>query len=121
VVIDAEAIVLMGLQAMVKEWGYEVIAATSLEQVLARLDLHRGSGAPTLIITDYRLRHGCTGVDAIQAIRDRCGATIPSIVLTGDTALEQSQQAADANCGILHKPITATTLRTSVINRLSQK
>jgi CheY-like chemotaxis protein len=120
VVIDDEAIVLMGLQAMVKEWGYEVIAATSLEQALARLNHHRDSDAPSLIITDYRLRHGRTGLEAIQAIRDRCGTTIPSIILTGDTTLEPSQQTATADYSILHKPIAPTMLRASITERLSR-
>ena len=64
VIIDDEVIILRGLKVVVEGWGYEVIMAASEVEAMSQLD-ERPHG-PDLIIADYRLRLGRTGVQAIR-------------------------------------------------------
>ena len=41
---------------------------------------------PDAILTDYRLRDGRTGVEAIAELRTTFGPHIPAALITGDTA-----------------------------------
>ena len=109
-VIDDEVIVLMGMRVMLEGWGYEVIAVSSQEQALNALE--ESGRCPDIVIADYRLRDGRTGLEALRAIRRHCDREIPSIVLTGDTAPERMQEAQHSGFSILHKPVSAPHLRT---------
>ncbi len=109
VIIDDEAIILLSLRTLLEEWGYEVVAAMSGAEAL---DLLHGIGRmPNLIIADYRLREGRTGVEAIRDIHGVCGVRIPAVVLTGDTAPERLTEIRGAGFRLVHKPITTTLLR----------
>ena len=63
---------------------------------------------PDLIVCDYRLPQGSTGVDAIEALRD--AFEIPALLISGDAA---SPRFDDRSGGyrLLHKPLSANTLR----------
>lgn len=92
VVIDDDAIVLLGLQAMLSEWGYEVLGAMSAQQAVEKL--RTANQQPDIILADYRLRDGKVGTDAILTVRDIAGAGIPAIVLTGETGAECQRDVA---------------------------
>ena len=54
--------------------------------------------APDLLLVDYRLPQGQTGLDALAALRAAIGsgATLPAIVITGSTIGGHESEAADA-------------------------
>lgn len=104
--VDDEALVRLGLEAMVAGWGYQVTAVGDGAQAFACLDRFR----PDVILADYRLRGGETGVAVIKAIRARLGANIPAAIITGDTAPERLVEAHAAGYALLHKPIAAAEL-----------
>lgn len=113
VVIDDDPMVLLALSAILEQWGYGVVMAGSqdeaIEQLRARAPPDRSAPvlpAPDLIVADYRLRNGRTGIDAIRAIRAGCGVEVPSIVLTGETGTECVTDAEAIGAIILHKPVT---------------
>ncbi|HYD64418.1 ATP-binding protein [Azospirillum sp.] len=117
VLIDDDAIVLLGLQAMFREWGCEVLIAGSAEQALERL---RGKGrAPDLIVADYRLRAGRVGTEAILAIREQVGHVVPAVLLTGETGPECQQDATAHGLGIAHKPVTPRQLQGELERQLT--
>jgi len=108
VVIDDDAIVLLGLGAILKYWGFDVLAVGSADQALDRL--RATSHLPDLILADYRLRGGKIGTDAIVQIREMVGSQVPGIILTGETGAECEQDAAAHGLGIAYKPITPRQL-----------
>jgi len=67
---------------------------------------------PDLIIADFRLKAGESGLDAIQTIRDEYNHDIPAALITGDTAPERIKQATSASATLLHKPVGPEKLRT---------
>jgi PAS domain S-box-containing protein len=108
VLVDDDAIVLLGLQSILRDWGYDVLAAGSTEQALAGLGT--GRRKPDIIVADYRLRGGRIGTEAILKIRELFGTDIPGVILTGETGPECVQDAAAYGFSVAHKPITSRQL-----------
>ncbi|HYG88036.1 MAG TPA: PAS domain S-box protein [Azospirillum sp.] len=108
VLVDDDAIVLIGLQAILAEWGFEVLAAGFTEQALDRL--REVGRKPDIVIADYRLRDGRVGTEAVVRIREMFGAAVPGVILTGETASECQQDAQSHDVQIIHKPITPRQL-----------
>jgi CheY-like chemotaxis protein len=116
-VVEDESIVLVGYQMLFESWGYAVVAAGSTEEALT--NLRKVGRAPVIIIADYRLKDGHTGVAAIRSIQEEFGASIPGILVTGDTGAERLREAAASGLPILHKPVNGTKLRELLMRCLS--
>jgi CheY-like chemotaxis protein len=76
------------------------------------LQLAERKQRPDLIISDYHLANGRTGIEAIERINAACGASIPAILISGDTAPERLHDAKDKGYVLLHKPVDPMRLRT---------
>ena len=115
VVIDDDILVLDGMRGVLKSWGCSVVTAMSEDAVLAVLS--EGGKPPDIIISDYRLRDGRTGLDVIERIRRVFGMPIPAFLISGDTAPERLREARASGYYLLHKPVLPITLR-SVVSQL---
>ena len=65
-----------------------------------------GAAPVDLIIADYRLGDGTTGVDAIEALCAHIGRSVPAVIMTGDTSPSRIKEATASGHRILHKPMT---------------
>ena len=65
---------------------------------------------PDLIISDYQLRGGETGVEVVNSLRARLGLQTPVIFVTGDTARSAVSRASMDNADVVSKPIRADEL-----------
>jgi CheY-like chemotaxis protein len=108
VIADAP-IVREGTGGLLGRWGYSVVAAGSDEAALIRLAERQQR--PDLIISDYHLANGKTGIRAIERINAAFGSTIPAILISGDTAPEPARDARDRGYILLHKPVDPMRLR----------
>lgn len=111
VVIEDEAIVLAGYQMLFESWGYRVIAAQAVEEAIQQIE--EEGEPPAFILSDFRLRDGQTGINAISILRRTFGDSIPGAVVTGDTTVtgEGLREAADQGMPILHKPVNGRQLQ----------
>lgn len=106
-VIDDDPLVREGMTLLIEDFGWRVLAADGGPGALGRLA--ESDHLPDLVIADYRLEAGATGLDAIRAVK----AAMPAdrsplcVVLTGDTAPERIADAEASGYRILHKPIAA--------------
>ena len=75
VVIDDDALVLEGTGGLLKSWGCRVVTAESDREALASLDRNK----PDLIISDFHLKDGRTGIDAIAQLRECLPRADPGI------------------------------------------
>ncbi|KAA0688289.1 ATP-binding response regulator [Azospirillum brasilense] len=107
-IIDDEELILQSLRLVLEQWGWDVLAAASGEEALRQLD--GAERLPDVIIADYRLRYGRTGVDAIRDIHAFAGDLIPAILLTGDTSPDRIREARRSGFTVLHKPVTLSEL-----------
>ncbi|WP_051340872.1 MASE3 domain-containing protein [Azospirillum halopraeferens] len=111
-VVDDEAIVLAAMASMLESWGFRVLPAATPDAALAAVAA--AGRAPDVVISDYRLGGGRTGVDLIREVRAACGVAVPSILLTGDTGPDRLVEAQRSGFDVLHKPVTPAQLRAVV-------
>ncbi|WP_207456518.1 PAS domain S-box protein [Azospirillum sp. SYSU D00513] len=116
VLVDDDAVVLMGLQIILREWGYSVLAAGDPDQAMERLG--RQNRVPDIVIADYRLREGRVGTEVVRRVRERFGPQVPGVILTGETGPECLHDAAAHGLRVIHKPVTPRQLSTAVERQL---
>jgi two-component system CheB/CheR fusion protein len=116
VLIDDEPAVLDTLKMLLEMIGFEVLAVASADEALAGLG--RIDTSPDIIISDYRLADNQVGTDAIRLIQESAGASIPGIIITGDTSPDRIQEAQESGNLLLHKPIRAKTLKNEIFGLL---
>ncbi|WP_456679145.1 ATP-binding response regulator [Bradyrhizobium sp. LM6.9] len=114
-VIADTPIVQEGTGGLLSKWGCSVLAAGSDEAALVRLA--EREQRPDLIISDYHLARGKTGIRAIEQINAAFGSSIPAILISGDTAAEPLRDANDRGYVLLHKPVDPMQLR-AVMHKL---
>jgi len=107
-VIDDEVAVREGMQAVLQGWGCETILAASEDEALEKL---QNSEPPHAIISDYRLRDGKNGAQAIESLRSQFGYAIPAMIVTGDTDPERLREAQASGNALMHKPTQPAKLR----------
>ena len=100
-IVDDDDAVRKGLSAVLIAAGHSVDAAEDRDQALA----HARNRQPDLVICDFRLRAGCSGLDVVAAVRLRSGAMIPALLVTGDTHPDRVAMAAGASMETLYKPV----------------
>ncbi|MFK4811312.1 ATP-binding protein [Devosia sp. ZW T5_3] len=109
-VIDDEQDALDGLVNLLEVWGHHVWAGISAEQLIATM----GGGTPDLLVTDYRLGDGITGIAAAEAVWRHLGRTIPIIIVTGDTAPDRLRETTASGHKLLHKPVDPDALKQAI-------
>jgi signal transduction histidine kinase/CheY-like chemotaxis protein len=114
--IDDDAVVRTAMGELLISWGHRVVAAADTKAALAML---KTSATPDLIVCDYRLGRGETGLDAIDRLRAATGVRIPAILLTGETSPEKLRAALASGHPLLHKPLAPGRLRAEVTMLLS--
>jgi PAS domain S-box-containing protein len=82
--------------------GYRLVGAESLDQALSVLG---ESARPELLITDYHLPGGKTGLDVIDAVRTVLGPGFPAIMLSGDTSSDVAVSPDDQRLRFASKPV----------------
>ena len=105
-IIDDEREVAEATSLLLELEGYEVCIASSEREAIARAL----AKAPDLIVSDYHLRGGETGVGVVKSIRDRTGNLIPAIFVTGDTAKAAIANSKIDSATLLNKPVRADDL-----------
>jgi signal transduction histidine kinase/CheY-like chemotaxis protein len=118
VVIDDDPLVLDGMGSLIKSWGCGVVTGTNESAVLDGLS--RCGAPPDAIISDYRLRNGKTGIEAIARLREAAAAPIPAFLMSGDTDLDVVRLAEASGLALLHKPIEPAALRTMLAAALKR-
>lgn len=107
--IDDDETILEAMTAVFDQWGVDLALGVDAQQV--KEDLLELGRSPDAILTDYRLRNGRTGIDAIAQLRAEFGPEIPAALITGDTATTTIQAIANSGLPLLHKPLKPAKLR----------
>ena len=63
------------------------------------------SRPPDVLICDYRLRDGRTGLEAIERLRAAIDPELPALIMTGDTHAHLQEAAERLGLYVLHKPV----------------
>ena len=109
-IVDDERAVAEATSLLLELEGYEVSIASSEREALKRVS----ATAPDLIVSDFHLRGGETGVGVVTSVRNRLGDAIPVIFVTGDTAKAALRDSKIDNAVLLNKPVRADDLIAAV-------
>ncbi len=96
-------------------WGAGVLTAGSVAGAVARVA--EIGGPPDIILADYQLDDGPTGLDAITAARAAAGRDVPAILLTGNRGAALDRAAAAAGVPVMTKPVDTARLKAEIARR----
>jgi signal transduction histidine kinase/ActR/RegA family two-component response regulator len=108
-VIDDDPLVLEGMSGIFRKWGCRVITADSGSNALKAAA--EQDDVPDLIISDYHLANGRTGIETIERLRGEFSAPIPAFLISGDTDPATLHEAKVKGFHLLHKPVDPMALR----------
>ena len=122
-IVDNEPDILEGMQALLSRWGaLPGIAADAATAFDAALDIRKRSRRlPALLLVDYHLDDGATGIEVVRAVRKRLRKDIPAIIITADHGERVAAAAAEARCALLNKPIKPAALRALIASLLGRR
>lgn len=109
VVIDDDPLVLEATGGLLRSWGCEVVSAECYADAMTRLA--KIQRRPDLIICDYRLSEGTTGVDAIQGLRS--AFEIPALLISADPSSPHGNGMSGYH--LLHKPVNIDAFHTALV------
>jgi signal transduction histidine kinase/CheY-like chemotaxis protein len=112
-IIDDDPMVLNGMVGLLKSWGCSVTTAGTAAEALASID--GGNKNPDVIISDYGLSDGDTGIELIARLRRAIGTRVPAVLITGIAEPRRLLECVTEDCPLLRKPVSAMTLR-AVLN-----
>lgn len=88
--------------------GYRVATAASATE--AQTLINRLDEAPALIVSDFHLLDGSTGVEAVMDIRAHYGLNIPAFIVSGDTSKVVKDARPVDNSTLMSKPVNTGRL-----------
>jgi protein-histidine pros-kinase len=88
--------------------GYRVATAASAPE--ARALIQHLDESPKLLISDFHLLDGSTGVEAVSSIREFFDQNIPAFIVSGDTSKVVKDSRLLENCTLMSKPIDTNRL-----------
>jgi CheY-like chemotaxis protein len=115
-IIDNESAMLGSLDTLVSGWGFDVATADSAAGALPTCT----DFDPELLIVDYHLDQGRTGLELLDEVR-AAGCRAPAILISADHAAEVRQAARRAGCEFLHKPIRPLALRSLIARMMPRR
>jgi two-component system, sensor histidine kinase len=87
--------------------GFLIADVATLAEALQYVSAHPDID---VLITDYHLRDGETGIEVIAAVREKLGTQLKTVMMTGDTSSAMKDLACDPHLRILSKPFKAEQL-----------
>lgn len=108
-VVDNDSRLLAAVAQLLSDWGAEVISATGREQLPAHPER-----CPDLLILDYHLDQGDTGIAVLQHVRSLCGRMVPAIINSADPDEQLREQAIAEHALFMPKPLKTAALKRSL-------
>jgi Na+/proline symporter/CheY-like chemotaxis protein/PAS domain-containing protein len=114
--IDNDPAALRGLATLLDSWGCETLPAQGVEELVAgrRLQAWR----PDLIVVDYHLEGGATGLEVVRHLRAVEGIRAPVLVVSADASDAVRREAETLDCVFLRKPLKPLAVRSALARLL---
>jgi len=114
VVIDDDPLVLEATGGLLRSWGCCVVVGKSCDEAVVRLAETEAGRRPDLIVCDYQLSRGLTGVEAIERLRSTFGK-IPALLISAD-ASSPSCEVGPRSYQLLYKPVNAERFHAALVD-----
>ncbi|MEZ5827938.1 MAG: hybrid sensor histidine kinase/response regulator [Hyphomicrobiales bacterium] len=99
-------------------WSCHTVTARSPEEIGPALD--QMERRPDIVLADYHLDQGKTGLAALEEFHRRAGSEIPAVVITADRGAAIAAEVEAAGCELMHKPVRPAELRALMTHLLGQ-
>jgi two-component system, sensor histidine kinase len=116
VVIDDDPLILEATGGLLQSWGCCVVTAQSCEEALVRLAKTQAGRRPDVIMSDYRLSRGLTGIDAIERLRSAFPNPIPALLISADATCSARCEVGSRGYHLLYKPVNAERLHAALVD-----
>lgn len=111
-VIDNDNVVLDAMRVLLRQWSCDAVFVNTLQDTDAFIS--NPPFKPDIVLADYHLEKGTSGIGAIAKLRAEWGSDLPAVVITADHSEETGLLIQDAKCEVLRKPVRPGTLRALV-------
>ncbi len=108
-VVDDDPSSVEGLDRILSAWGCVTLVSMSIAEAV-----EQARSGPELIIVDYHLGDGKTGLDALDEIGQAIGVSPPALVVTADTSQAVQEQIRRRGHEFVAKPISPARLRSAL-------
>ncbi len=119
-IIDNEPTVLTAMQSLLAHWSCETWVAAGSRNIETLFD-STPDFCPDIILADYHLNLGETGLALIDTVRNRLARKIPAIIITADHSLDLSAFPSAGGIEVLKKPVKPAELRALMLHVLHSR
>ncbi|MET0658801.1 MAG: response regulator, partial [Steroidobacteraceae bacterium] len=98
---------------------FDPVAAATAEQALQVIQ--ESNIRPDLVVSDYHLGAGMTGVEVVTQLRQVSGAALPAVFLSGDTSSAMRSVREFPRSELLRKPVDLRQLANAARELLANK
>ena len=112
-VLDNDASICEGMATLLGSWGCVVVVANDFTQLGEKVRVN--SDAVDLIILDYHLNNGETGLMIADSINQQRDAKVPMLMITANYAKSLKSQVNKQGILLLNKPVKPMKLKTSML------
>jgi PAS domain S-box-containing protein len=113
--IENEPAVLAAIEALLSDWGCEVVAVRDRTSALTCAEDR--TVIPDLLLVDYHLDAGVSGIGVAEELQSLWVDEVPSIIITADHTQTAQRAAAVHGYQVLPKPLKPAALR-ALMNRM---
>lgn len=110
--LDNDALILDGMEQLLMTMGASVSTATDRLQLIQQLGADE---RPDIVLADYHLDEGDTGLEAVVEARQTHGIDIPCVIISADDSDVIRDRARAVGFRFLSKPVNAPRLRALVL------
>ena len=110
--LDNDPLILDGMEQLLATMGADVLVAGNREQLLAAFS---NGGRPDIVLADYHLDNGDTGLSAMREARQLTSVDTPCIIISADDSDVIRDRAKSVGYRFLAKPVNPSRLRAMVL------
>lgn len=115
-VIDNDPAICQGMERLMDGWGCDVLSFGSMTDLEEQVDL--GSDEPELLIVDYHLDDGETGLDLADSLKNKYNIQSPVLMITANHDRDLNQHIREQGHFLLNKPIKPLKLKMTLTHML---
>ncbi|MCL6417214.1 hybrid sensor histidine kinase/response regulator [Aestuariirhabdus sp. Z084] len=110
-VIDNEPSICQAMKLLLEGWGFTVITGHNFNELIAQL---KPATEIDLIIADYHLDEGDTGLRVIDKLSQEYGIQAPVLIITANYSNELKQQVRALKYQLMTKPVRPAKLKVTI-------
>lgn len=109
-VIDNEVTVLDAMKTVLERWSCDARYLRSYDEI-AKLFRDEPYFKFQVVLADYHLDGGQTGLDAVRRLREICDEAFKAVIVTADHSQDTAERVHGDDCQLLLKPVRPAELR----------